>query len=694
MNIFKIEEQRLQLNENLLVEKSSIGSLILINSFFDQILKTKDEIVYESFLTEFSSVYIQHLQNFNSLGMPPEFVNKIIENARIILESDLIPNENDKITEEIRRLSKEKLKINSLLQGDNNYNIEDITFPVNVYSSNFKGVYGQIENVSIKIHYNKFLTKNKFLVVPSSQEIDERLQEQINTSWELALKYLSKHHKSVKQFHEVIIVFEHKYASYEGNSLGLALTLGFIHELFNFYNTHVSLKINKNLTFTGGVEKNGSVTPIGPEIIATKIKTVFYSPISLFAIPDSDYDSATDSLNKLKETFPERKLKLIRISEFEDLLNNRQIVDIKKVTTYKRTDKLVRNNKVTVLLSAILIALVGFLSFVNFDNNPHEFKLVGETINILNKHGKVLWSKQFGRILYDEAIIVKYYCRIYDVDDDGINEVLLTHEVLTIQDIENQGRIACFDFAGKLIWKYKFRDSVATEREIYKDEHLSRLIDIKKVNSKTILFAASSHFFFPSAVYKLDAKTGKRIEGTLWSQGHFGFGEIEDYNNDGELEIFIGGINNGLESAFALLINLSDLNGQTPSTNNYLFKDIPMAKMTKFLLFEKTDICEYFKNRFNGTSSTFYQKEKFTYNVGVNEYHPDIDIAVYYAFNNSFDSAWTLIGDAFQFNRDSLIIKGELNPPFTNDKLYNDLLVSKITEWDGEKFVRFMKPKQ
>ena len=73
---------------------------------------------------------------------------------------------------------------------------------------------------------------------------------------------------------------------------------------------------------------------------------------------------------------------------------------------------------------------------------------------------------------------------------------------------------------------------------------------------------------------------GIRIPGTLWSQGHHNQnGIIKDFDGDGMPELFIGGINNSMESAFAYLIDINKLNGQTPNKKSKLFINITFSRI-------------------------------------------------------------------------------------------------------------------
>ena len=690
MSIFYLEEIKKDLLSNLAYEKAPIKQLELLNIFFEQVIESKDINILEVFLTEFNSKYTNCLLNLIVIGLDPGYVEPIINSTKNILGKSNSITRSKKLTREFERIYKEIQTVKTSLNGEIiSQDPELISFPVRIQHINKKENYGHIETFSIKIHKDFSLNEDKFLIVPSSDKLETRFAEQIKIAWDIAINYLKIYYKNPNTYHEVVLIFSHKFANIAGYSLGFAITLGFIQELFKFYNTSLTLTLNGNVTFTGGFNSDQTIKSIGEEIMSQKIETVFFSPFNYFAIPDADLIPAKNRLNELLIKSPKKKLKIISIQDFDDFINHRQIIKIDKAKLADRSKKYLRKNYLAIALFALLFLVVGFYFSYSIDNNPSEFRIVGKTVNVTNKHGKILWSIMVGDDEKYRTLYSDYFQRIYDVDNDGINEVIIAHESLENKDMENHGRIACYDSDKKLMWKYKFRDTVFTNNESYSDEYRSKLIEIVTINDKNILVAMSRHNFFPSAIYRIDASSGKRLKGTVWSQGHFNSAQIDDFDKDGKNEIFAGGINNGLESAFALIIDLDTLEVQTPSIDKYLFNDIDIGSFKKFYLFSRTDVCKFYKNRFNGTDVVHYYEDTKTFQIGVDEKYPGKLIGPQYVISSKFDSAWIQIGDDLQFIRDSLVIKGLINGSLTNDPQYSIELLDGIKEWNGKNFGKF-----
>ncbi len=690
MDIFHLEELKVELIDELQHERTPLEQLIILNDFFQKVKESNDPNIFEVYSAEFYQNYITALRNLSLIGLNPRISSPIITDSKNFLDAVLPSSKAHEFTNVFNKIKLESQIIEKVLNGikiDEEDN--SLTFPVIMKNSNSDYYYGQIEKFSIKIHKDSSLKENIFLIIPSSEKIEKRLEEQIKISWDIAISYLKNYYKNPYAFHEVVLIFEHKYANVEGYSLGVAITLGFIQELFRFYNTPLKLTLCNNVTFTGGFEKDKTIREIGNEIIVNKVETVFFSKNNYFALPNSDLIAAKKHLDLLLQEFPKRELKIISLQDFEDLFTHRQIIDIQKSKIIERGNKFIRKNKF--LVSLIFIIVLGLIWLINnsIDNNPNGFQIVGSNVNIINKHGKILWSIKTGMSELSRKKGEVYYQKIFDINNDGENEVFLAHEVLEIQDIENQGRIACFNSKNQLVWKYKFRDSISTEQEFFKDQYMARIIDIIKYDNRNILFAIANHTMFPSAIFMLDAETGERLNGALWSQGHFNVAEIGDFDKDGDIEIFAGGINNGLEAAFIVIQDISKIKDQTPSTAKYLFKNIGIGTFDKFIIFQKTDLGNLFENRFNGTDVVHFYEDNQTYQVGVDEKYPGKILGPHYVFSSEFDSVWLQIGDDFQFIRDGLVTKGLLNQPFTNEPEYSKIVIDGIKEWNGEKFVKF-----
>ncbi len=164
--------------------------------------------------------------------------------------------------------------------------------------------YGLVENLSISINKNRKSDRNVFNIVPSLPKIEEKLQRQIEDSWEFATKFLkSKYSKNIPNL-EITIRFVNKLGIYEGDSLGIALTIGFIEELFAFFDFRERLVFSNDIITTGPNDKNGMVSEISKTIIEIKSLAAFYSNAQIFVLPMDDFSNAEQIINEEKREIP------------------------------------------------------------------------------------------------------------------------------------------------------------------------------------------------------------------------------------------------------------------------------------------------------------------------------------------------------------------------------------------------------
>ena len=704
MDIQNLEIEHNRLLSILKEEKSPRVVLFYLNKFLSNLISINDIAVYESYFIEHLSKYIDQLKSFKPAGVDPHFIEDVIQNAKTLLRFDIFKEYQGSLSIAINNLEKKNLIILQILDGrkvEGSTNIFDaISFPVIEQHSFDNKYFGLIEHITIILRKGSRKSEDSITVIPSQENLEKRLSNQIQISWKLAKEFCQKYIHKFYPRHEIIIRFSEKYGNYVGESLGVALTIGFIQELHKLYNFPTDVHVNNSAVFTGGIDEDGIVKSISSDIIVKKIETVFYSCKTNFAIPKNDEKEAREKLAELNKAYPERKLKLISVKDLDDVLDHRNLVSLQRQKFTKRFIKYAKSPPVSIFLGLILISLLTFYFIRQLDNNPVRFENEGYFLNVENQYGKVLWTKKMGfdSNNKDEHVLTIIDQKIFDINNDGVNEVLLCLENLKGTKEENQkGRIACFDNKGKLIWKYNFNDSISTNNEVCPIDYQINLLNVVKETDKKIIYAYSKNGFgFSSAVFRLDALTGKRLKGTLWHPGHFTGGIISDFNNDGEQEIVLEAINNGLERSAVMSINIENINGAAPSTNKYEYKGYPIAKFNHYILLPKTDYTEFYNDRFNAPklgSLTFnYQNNKFL--IGVLEAPTtNVSAGIYYSLDTNLSHPKILIGDDFHMMRDALVKSGKLNPPLTNTKEYENILLNQFEEWNAKtgKFEKMMK---
>lgn len=691
MNIVELEEKRIELLKNLQSWNSRSVKLFAIYDYFQILTNTNNPNIIEAFGAEFIEKYLSLLQNTLPFFLHPKYFEQIVNQINNFTNVGVFNDFQHKIFNATEVFS-EKLELlnNSLLGNLIESSERKFKFPVleitslkNIITSGF------IETISISV--KKLSDKNNFIIIPSGVNLDDRLETQINTSLEIAINYAKKYIKRISKHHEVIIQFDKKAGNYTGNSLGTVLTLSFIEQLLILYNADYLINIKEGVTITGGIDNTEFIIPISDEIIRKKIDIVFYSTENLIVVPKKDENSANERLEELKKEFPKKNLAIVGIENLEDLFNRRNLIEIKKQNVVNKTYKNLKRNWPAALIIILLSLVVGFYFYRDWDDNPNSITADESSVYILNNSGKILWKLYSG--IPKELINTSFYkenVRIVDINNDGINEVIVSGlKIKPNSTLLDQWKIRCFDKNKNIIWTYKFAEKIYSITDTISPEYGNgNIIDTLTISKrKSILFFSSSLSSFSSAIYRLDLLTGKRLPGIFWASGHFMEAKIKDVDKDGKPEILGTGYDNGFEDLVFFVKEIDTLNSVRLTTDKYLIRNYPVAKLKALIRFPKKDIDIYWKQRtpIYATGSFYEEKNRFCFSTAI-KYSYDF-LGVGYEISHDFNDIKIVINSPFRVARDSLVVHGELNPPLTDTEEYCDLIKSKIQYWNGKEFV-------
>ncbi|RPI75125.1 MAG: hypothetical protein EHM47_03480 [Ignavibacteriales bacterium] len=693
LNIIELESQKNLLNEQLNCCHSVKQKVLLIYHFYEKLDEVKDEKLKEVYLTEFINEYLNCFSLFDPLSMHPKPLQQIINQLNIFENKAFLKNYHKKI-HQLKQVSENKLnKLESILAGKIYESDEGrkIFFPVLEKESYLEFLnFSSLESITIQIEKSK--NEDSFLVIPRERELEERIEKQIYDSWNAAINFSGKYIKKISPYHKVFIYFDKMQGIYTGNSLGIALTLGFIEELLKQYNAPTVVNIKDRIAFTGGMNQNGIIGEVTKGIIEKKTECVFFSPIETFVVHNNDEIHSLKKLQELNKEFPKRKLEIVGVASLKDLLNRRNLVDIRKQHPLQRINKAAQRNILSLILAVILIVFIYTSGLWDFDDNPAQFSNDGRSVYIENKNGKVLWTRGLATAVH-LGTLIPFSQKIIDINEDGSNEVILCNEVFGNTYVkEDYGRIACFKKNQELIWNYKFMDTSSTIDYPHSRNFQTNLIDtITYNNEKIILCLARNIPLYPNAIYKLNLETGKRADSlnVFWHAGGITSTLVGDFDENGRTELVAVAVHKGYEHAVIFSIDINKLNGQSPAPPRYAFKNIPLADFNSYVVLPITDYCKLFF-RYNTPepgSLVFYQDTK-EFNFTVIEGGGRNIAYLNYRFTNDLKFLMLDCSDDAQQKRDSLVARGILKPPFTNTNEYYLILRDQLRYWDGEKFVK------
>ena len=694
MNAFELEQIRKETINKLNLSKSSGQILVILYSYFNIILLNKNELFISSYLKEFIEDYITSLKSFDPFYQELIFTDHILDQSARISGLSQLKNYTEEINTACQKIRHRRDYLISLLQGKSenaSASSPGFYFPVLEDTKHLKNniTLGFAETLSITINKDPKAVEDTFMVIPSSELIEQNILEQIKISWQLAKTRAVNYIPKVKSFHKVVLQFNNRTGDYIGDSLGAALVILFLRELLNYYDSAYQITAAGKIAVTGGIAVDGIIKPVSDNIIQKKTAVIFYSDIQAFVVPDGEDIYVQRKLNDLLKEFPARDIKIIEAKNLDDILNRRDLLDIKKRNPVIRTGTFIKKNRVSVSIISLLALLFIYFFVLDFDYNPHSLFSDGKTLYVKNTNGKVLWTKIVPFVLDSPSRGIGRYARLIDIDGDGHNELILANDCdpVTGEPIDNS-LVTCYNSNNTIRWKYSFADKVSAEREIINTDYSVFIIDTLTLSGKKSLFLrAANGPSFASAIYRIDLKTGKRLPGTFWTSGHIMGGKIEYVNNNPD---FLGvGYDNGYEDFCFFAYDIDTLTEVRRSKKAYLIENFPIAKMNVYIRFPKTDYDDYAKTR-----TPDYIDFSFYYNpikkeISFGTYlpnSPDIPEIGYFIEKN-FKDINISFGSGFRVRRDTLVAHGILKPPYTDTEEYRNIIKSKILYWTGNKWI-------
>ena len=685
-----VEAARKELLTLLNSTVSDRQKLLGIAFFFLSVEEQCAETEKPAYFSEFEENYHSFFGSFSPIGMEPGLTDFIITQYGEMLDQERITRHHSS-EDFMIRAAQAQSSFNDILEG----NAAAWKVPLKPYfplleESTLHEVeepHGFLDSISVTLKKND--TKDSIAVYPTMLESDKALERQVEASLNAALGIAREYIGELSPYHTVSVHFDEHFSYYSGDSMGLALTISIISELMELYNASYTIATMRNCVFTGSVSTDGELEPVGIGIVQSKLKAVFYSFAEVFIIHLNDLPAAREALKSLQFVYPNRKLELVGVTSVSDILNRRNVIEIRKKSLLKRSARVLRKGWVQVAIILIPILITGFYLLREMDDNPVRLELSRNIISIVNSTGRELMRCQTPVDIYERQI--KMYVNLIDVNNDGKNEILLTREENNwLKQPQHFGRVALLDKDSLELWSYKFTDTASSVRETLEPSYTIRFIGFVTYNSrKTIVLIATNNSSFAGSVFMLDAQTGRRVGGTYWQSGHIAVGILHDYNGDGIQDVIVGGNDNGFENATLTAISIDRLEGMRSSTADYEIRFRPHAEILFYFRFPPTDYAKHLGLRHNGFNdyNLLVVHDYLQFFILEDYFEKAIGYTMRYHLKEKYFSPF--MHDHFRVARDSLVAKGLLSPPYTDTKEYLALLKNQVLSWDGEKWVKY-----
>lgn len=682
-DILELESLREEVLTGTIDNPSPVHRVSIYFPYFEKILSCNNPLLSVSFLAEFLEEYLNSVSKFDVYGNDPGVSLAIIKQLRTVAASQINPPLEPQFVAEADRLEKQYNHLTEVLEGNRTANGAEhkAYFPL-FEKTAVTGYHGVVESVTVRI--SKAENSDKFIIIPSEKETEKRILEQCRLSWSAAVEQMKKYVRSPFEYHEVIINFDRKMGFYEGSSLGISLALSFFEQLLQFYNPPYVIKIKEHCIFTGGLDSRCGVTSVGGENAMLKTRAVFFSGADTFVFPVADESAVKTAAGELKTEYEKRKLKLIPAEDFSDVLNRRDLVEVKKRNILARGGKYIRKNWMAAAASLVLTALLSFLFVFDFDDNPALVTSDGTMLHFKNKNGKILKS-----VYYPDFPDVSYnpngmrsVVQFIDINNDQEKEIIMLRPPLPNGSAyTRENVVVCYNKKFEVLWEYSFKDSITSERETISTNYTLRMVDTLWFDNEIFIFClADNRESFPAAVFAISVKDGKRFDKTLWCSGHLAGVILDDITRDGAKDIIGVSADNGLNSATLWALEVKDIDGYRPTREDYILKHRDESKFLFYFQFPKSDVDALLNRRWMSILGHGFYVDTLSKTVNINTgfYTDNVGTAEtmrgmlglnYYYLRDEFE---IYIKNDFSLFRDSLVQAGILDSPLTDTKEYRE----------------------
>ncbi|MDH7514649.1 MAG: hypothetical protein QHI48_02065 [Bacteroidota bacterium] len=497
-------------------------------------------------------------------------------------------------------------------------------------------------------------------------------------------------------------------AAVPAHSLGLGVSACALCEWSQAQEGRLYNVIGGGALFTGRIEADGHVSMLPDDHVASKVQAAFYSPYRGIVVPKLNEAHARDFADSLRRKHPRRMLHVIGVNTLRQVFDHRIAVEtrVRPTSELLRKNLVKRRGKIAVaVLSMLALLCVGYFLFVaDFDTNPAGVSIVGNTFRIVNKNGKLLWSVpvchgqpldgEIGRALSDgrNAALVRY-ASVYDLDGDGVNEVLIGRPVA---EKGFSDRLSCYNADGSVRWESRIGKPVVTLDRDFRNAifRLGNLwVGSFAPGEPPSVLAIARCASYPSFLHRFDAR-GKE-QAVFYHHGALESVAVVD-GPDMRKCIVVCGAHAGLRSAVLALLDPADMTGTGPEIGacKLVEPSMPPARLDRYLRFPRSEVAQavddlpepiaVLRVRRDGLFDVFIPEANLVDRRGEYPSRPHL----LYRFDSSLNPIEVEADSGFERLSRTLFESGSL--PRLPGRSDLDSCLARLEMWDGNGFVRYV----
>lgn len=494
------------------------------------------------------------------------------------------------------------------------------------------------------------------------------------------------------------------HAWHAGRSANLALAAAFYCEMLKAEEMAEFFRLNPAICVTGDVDEYGNVLAVDEESLELKTEAAFFSWVQVLVVPTDQLEIVQNKVRELNERFPNRQLPVFGVNKIQEMFYDRRL------TIHQKTDAIIHNLRkvwkrkfgvATAIVAVVLIGIIARLVYGPVDRNPSLYNFEGRELIIKNKTGGELQRIEITEFELKQSAH-KYSAlkldivTFIDVNKDGINEILLNR---VLDEKGNDGTLMLLSSDLKdTLWVNNLEFDIPFEKHPYafNKEYFGVKLEVDDLDSdgvSEIILSLQQSYYFKSVLGVFSSETGKLLQ-NYKGTGFFSGFEIEDFDKDGEKEIFTCGLYKGFKMWGCSLLNAKNIDGFTPLGERYLDKNKPRALEKFVIIWPSTIIGKKHSEQINVDDQSFiialtinrdteniYLTYSDTQDLGKDKVKP---INLIFSFDYNFNLKAIASSDYYDNMAQEFYEKGIT--PFLADAQYLHSFRDSVLYWNGTEF--------
>lgn len=277
-------------------------------------------------------------------------------------------------------------KINYEIQRINSFTCDSVNVLM-VESEKVEGkewFFGSVMELSCEIE-NKINNNVTPVFIDNISDInDNNLNSAAYNIWNASKLTLNKFKTILNKAKNIIhLRFQKLSGIYKGGSYGSGAAILISASVLKYLQSRYTVRLAYSAAFSGAIDQYGNLQKMPDSVLKYKIEAAFFSWIKNIIIPDGNYAIALDYVNILKNIYPGKIINVVSVKNISEVLNNNDIVLIKKDKLSEYLKKFVSRHKYF-SYSVISAILIGLTFFAAWKFIPRNIKPLPQSQNYLN----------------------------------------------------------------------------------------------------------------------------------------------------------------------------------------------------------------------------------------------------------------------------------------------------------------------